>query len=482
MSKRVSRVRSMETTRWVRLVACIIAMMAVANLQYAWTLFVPPLMDSLHASLSTVQVAFTCFIVSQAFLLPATAYMVDRVGIRIIVSGAAFLVGLSWILCALANSLPFLYLASSIGGVGVGAVYGGCIGLAMKWFPERRGLWVGVVAGAYGFGTAVTALPISSMINANGYRVAFAIWGFVQGLVVLTAAQFLAMPPDGWVPTDWEEIKAKVQSKVRQSARNYTSGQMLRTTSFYGLYIMMTIVAFSGMLVTAQLAPIAQTFHHDTYILFGGVTVLGLTMVLDGVLNGVTRPLFGWISDSIGRYDTMAISFAIEAFAIMGLAFAGSHPAWFIMFTGLTFFAWGQMYSLFPSAIADLFGSKYATTNFGIQYTSKGIAAVLAGPIAAWSTEASQGSWVPVLWVAISGNLIASLLAFFWLKQAAARQLDAEIHNATAASGEDNPAVETSPVPAVTQHGSGTDLAEIPVKAAGSITIGCASADSSPEA
>jgi len=472
----------METTRWYRLVACIIAMMAVANLQYAWTLFVPPLMDSLHASLSTVQVAFTCFIVAQAFLLPATAYMVDRVGVRIIVSGAAFLVGLSWILCAFANSLPFLYLASSIGGVGVGAVYGGCIGLAMKWFPERRGLWVGVVAGAYGFGTAVTALPISSMISSDGYRVAFVTWGIVQGLVVLIAAQFLAMPPDGWEPSGWEQIKSKVQSKVRQSARNYTSGQMLRTTSFYGLYVMMTIVAFSGMLVTAQLAPIAQTFHHDTYILFGGVTVLGLTMVLDGVLNGVTRPLFGWISDSIGRYDTMAISFAIEACAIMGLVFVGARPILFILFTGLTFFAWGQMYSLFPSAIADLFGTKHATTNFGIQYTSKGIAAVLAGPIAAWSSEASQGSWIPVLWVAISGNLIASLLAFFWLKAAAARQLDAESQSTTPAGGEDEPLGTTGPVRAATMHGGGTDLADTPAKAAGHLTIGCASADSSPEA
>src|SRR5215467_4905387 len=221
MSERVGGVRALETTRWYRLAACIIAMMAVANLQYAWTLFVAPLVQSLNATLSTVQVAFTCFVITQAFLLPATAYLVDRIGARVILSGAAFLVGTGWILCGLANSLPALYLASSIGGIGVGAVYGGCIGLAMKWFPDRRGLWVGVVAGAYGFGTAVTALPISSMINANGYRVAFAIWGIVQGLVVLIAAQFLAMPPDGWEPSGWEQIKSKVQSKVRQSARNY---------------------------------------------------------------------------------------------------------------------------------------------------------------------------------------------------------------------------------------------------------------------
>src|SRR5215467_13513090 len=200
MSERVGGVRALETTRWYRLAACIIAMMAVANLQYAWTLFVAPLVQSLNATLSKVQVAFTCFVITQAFLLPATAYLVDRIGARVILSGAAFLVGTGWILCGLANSLPILYLASCIGGLGAGAVYGGCIGLAMKWFPDRRGLCVGLVAGAYGFGTAVTGLPISQMISSNGYRTAFITWGIVEGLVVLATAQFLVMPPEGWVP------------------------------------------------------------------------------------------------------------------------------------------------------------------------------------------------------------------------------------------------------------------------------------------
>jgi OFA family oxalate/formate antiporter-like MFS transporter len=403
-------------------------MMAVTNLQYAWTLFVTPLTESLHASLSSVQVAFTCFVVSQAFLLPATAYLVDRIGARIVITGAAFLVGLSWVLCGVADSLPFLYLASSIGGIGVGAVYGGCIGLAMKWFPERRGLCVGLVAGAYGFGTALTALPISQMIGTAGYRSAFITWGIVQGLVVLAVAPFLTMPPEGWRPAGWNEMRARLQSKVQQSVREYTSGEMIRTRSFYGLYVMMTIVAFSGMMVTAQLAPIATTFGHDQYIIFGGVTVLGLTIVLDSILNGVTRPLFGWVSDNIGRYDTMAICFALEAIAITGLTLIGRRPIWFILFTGSTFFAWGQIYSLFPSAIADLFGTKHATTNFGIQYTAKGIASVLAGPLAAWIAEANRGSWVPVLWVAMAGNLVAAFLALFWLKSAAARHLATESH------------------------------------------------------
>jgi OFA family oxalate/formate antiporter-like MFS transporter len=273
------------------------------------------------------------------------------------------------------------------------------------------------------------------MITSNGYRAAFITWGIVQGLVVLAAAQFLAMPPQRWVPAGWEQVKTRIRGRVQQSSRDYTAGQMMRMRSFYGLYVMMMIVAFSGVMVTAQLAPIAATFGHDKYVLFGGVTVLGMTMVLDGVLNGITRPLFGWVSDNIGRYDTMAISFALEAIAITGLTFIGRRPIWFVVLTGLTFFAWGEIYSLFPSAIADLFGSKYATTNFGIQYTAKGFASVLAGPVAAWITAANGGSWMPVLWAAIVGNLLAAFLALFWLKNTAARQLDAEAQGALVAAG-----------------------------------------------
>jgi OFA family oxalate/formate antiporter-like MFS transporter len=253
------------------------------------------------------------------------------------------------------------------------------------------------------------------MIEASGYRAALITWGIIQGLVVLVAAQFLSMPPPGWLPARWDEIKTKVQRKVLQSSRDYTTAEMLRTASFYVLYLMMIIVAFSGLMVTAQLAPIATTYGFDTRIVFGSVTVLSLTILIDGVLNGATRPLFGWISDKIGRYETMAISFVLEALAIAGLNYLGSSPALFVVLMGLTFFAWGEIYSLFPSAIADVFGTRYATTNFGVQYTSKGVASILAGPGAAllWAID---GSWSPVLWTAVIGNVVAALAAVVWLK------------------------------------------------------------------
>jgi OFA family oxalate/formate antiporter-like MFS transporter len=401
--------------RWRPLAACIAAMIAIANLQYAWTLFTTPLMEGLQATLSAVQLAFTLFALTQTWLVPINAYFVDRFGPRIVVSLAALLVAVGWIGAGAAQSLSALYVAYAVGGIGAGAVYGATIGVAVKWFPDRRGLCVGAVAGSYGFGTALTVLPISQMIETSGYQAAFIFWGAVQGLVVLLAAQFLSMPPEGWQPAGWETIKLKIQSKVQQSLRDYTPREMLQTGSFYLLYLMMTFVTFSGLMLTAQLKPIGNAYGFDKYVLFGSMTALNLALLLDRVLNGLTRPFFGWVSDHIGRYNTMAMAFVIEAFAITAFTLLVEDPVWFVIISGLTFFAWGEIYSLFPAAIADIFGSKYATTNYGIQYTAKGVGAIFAAPFAAWLMERT-GSWLPVFWLAVACNVAAAALAVFWLK------------------------------------------------------------------
>lgn len=409
-------------SRWLILIACAVAMLAIANLQYAWTLFTTDLTRSMHASLDAVQWTLTFFVIAQTGLFPINAYLVDRVGPRLIVALASVLVGIGWIGAGLAHSLVALYAAYAIGGIGAGAVYGACVGVAMKWFPERRGLCVGIVAGSYGFGTALTVLPISNMIKTSGYRTAFITWGIVQGVVVLLAAQFLKMPPAGWQPAGWEAIKAKVQSKVQQSSRDCLPREMLRSGSFYLLYLMMALVTSSGLMLAAQLKPIGVTYGYDKYALFGGFTILTLTLSLNQVLNGSARPFFGWISDRIGRYDTMAIVFVMEAVAIIALTLLIAHPLWFVAVSGLMFFAWGDIYSLFPAAIADIFGSKHATTNYGIQYTSKGIGSILGGPGAAWLMMKS-GSWLPVFWVAVACNVTAAALAVLWLKPRVTRMM-----------------------------------------------------------
>ena len=420
-----SRELHSSLSRWPILIACSVTMLAIANLQYAWTLFTTDLTKSLNAPLDAVQWALTFFVIAQTGLFPISAYLVDRFGARIVVGIASFLVGAGWIGAGLAQSLWVLYIFYAIGGVGAGAVYSACVGVAMKWFPDRRGLCVGLVAGSYGFGTALTALPIDHMIKTTGYRSAFITWGIVQGLVVLVASQFLRMPPSGWIPAGWEEIKAKVQRKVQQSSKDYKPQEMLRSGSFYLLYLMMTLVTASGLMMTAQLKPIAVDYGYDKYIFVGGFTILALTLLLNQILNGAARPFFGWVSDHLGRYDTMAIVFVLEAIAITALTLSVSHPIWFFALSGLMFFAWGDIYSLFPAAIADIFGSKHSTTNYGIQYTAKGIGSILGSPGAAWLMK-ETGSWLPAFWTAVAFNVTAAALAVFWLKPRVTRLVSEE--------------------------------------------------------
>jgi OFA family oxalate/formate antiporter-like MFS transporter len=403
----------------VQLLACIIAMAAIANLQYAWTLFTIPLSEALQARLSAVQLAFTLFILAETWLVPVEGYLIDRFGARLVVTFGAFLVALGWVGSGITQSITGLYVWYTIGGVGAGGVYGASIGTALKWFPDKRGLATGLVAGAYGVGTALTILPIESMIESRGYGAAFVFWGTIQGLVVLGAAQLMRKPPKGWAPAGWS-ARAAANSAIVQTTKNYTPGQMVRTLSFWVLYVMMAMVAFGGLMVTAQLKPIAALYGMDKSILWFGVTALGLALVLDRIMNGVTRPFWGWVSDHIGRYNTMGITFTLEALGIVALVFLIDHPVWFVILSGFVFFAWGNIYSLFPAAIADLFGSEYATTNYGLQYTAKGTASIFAGWGAAALVEWS-GSWAPVLWTAAACDFLAAGLAIFWLKPLVAR-------------------------------------------------------------
>jgi len=422
-------VTSQEThsqSRWTILLPCMVAMLAVANLQYAWTLFTTDLTKVFHARLDAVQWTLTFFIIAQTALFPINSYLIDRLGPRLIVALASLPVAIGWVGAGLVNSLPALYFVYAFAGIGAGAVYGGCIGVAMKWFPDRRGLCVGLVAGSYGFGTALTAWPVAYLIEHRGYRVAFIVFGAIQGVVVLIAAQFLQMPPHGWAPAGWEKIKAALLKKVFQSSCDCTPAEMLRSGSFYLLYLMMALVTASGLMLSAQLKPIAVSYGYDRFALFGGFTVLTLTLSVNQVLNGSARPFFGWVSDQIGRYDTMAIVFVMEAITILVLTLVVARPFWFMVTSALMFFAWGDIYSLFPAAIADIFGSKHATTNYGIQYTAKGLGSILAGPGAALLMTRS-GSWIPVFWAAVVCNVVAATLAVLWLKPRVARLAYAEI-------------------------------------------------------
>jgi OFA family oxalate/formate antiporter-like MFS transporter len=411
--------------RWVQLIAGIIAMMAIANLQYAWTLFTKPIQAHLHVSLVAVQWTFTLFIFLETWLVPFEGYLVDVIGPRLMLGIGSIFVALGWVGSGYAETITQLYIWYAVGGIGAGIVYGGSIGNALKWFPDHRGLCVGLTAGAYGIGTASTITPVANMLKISGYQHTFIVWGIIQGVVVLACALFLARPPVGWTPPNWAEKAAKIKAKINTSSVNLTPFQMLRQPSFYVIYLMMTMLAFGGLVVTAQLNPMASTYHVDNVVVAWGMTALVMAITVDRLLNGLTRPFWGWVSDHIGRENAIFFSFILEAAAVFALLQMIGHPVWFVALSGLCFFAWGNIFSLFPAITGDLYGNKWATTNYGVVYTAKGLAAAFAGPGAAW-LFAKTGSWNKVFWAMIICDLIAAFMALLWLKPLAKRSVQAQ--------------------------------------------------------
>jgi OFA family oxalate/formate antiporter-like MFS transporter len=406
--------------RWVQLIAGIFAMMAVANLQYAWTIFTKPIQAHLHASLTDVQWTITLFVALETWLVPFEGYLIDKIGPRLMLGVGGLAVGLGWMGSGWSESVRGLYFWYGLGGVGAGMVYGGTIGNALKWFPDYRGLCVGLTAGAYGIGTALTLIPISNMLKSSGYQHTFIIWGAIQGVVVLISALFLARPPEGWTPPNWKQKEVALKARVQTSSLDMTPLQVLKQPSFYVLYLMLTMLAFGGLVITVQISPMAVSYHVDKIIVLWGLGALTLAIEIDRILNGLTRPFWGWVSDHIGRENAIFISFVLEAIAVFALLQLISRPLWFIALSGLCFFAWGNIYSLFPSITADLYGKKWATTNYGLLYTAKGLATAFAAPGAAWLFE-KTGSWTKVFWAMIACDLIAAFMALLWLKPMASR-------------------------------------------------------------
>jgi OFA family oxalate/formate antiporter-like MFS transporter len=396
------------TTRLVQLVAGILCMVMIANLQYGWTLFVIPIDQKYQWGRAAIQVAFTIFVLTETWLVPIEGWLVDRYGPRIVVFVGGVLVAVAWAFNSIADTLTMFYVAAAIGGIGAGAVYGTCIGNALKWFPDHRGLAAGLTAAGFGAGSALTIIPIQGMIQSHGYEATFLWFGLGQGVVVVLLSLLLRAPHAGEAPAS---------TRVQQSARNYTPIEMLSSPIFWVMYVMFVLVGAGGLMATAQLAPIANDFE----IAKVPVTLLGLTLPvltfalsIDRVLNGLTRPFFGWVSDHIGRENTMFIAFGLEAVGIWALGAFGHDPVHFVILSGVVFFAWGEIYSLFPSTCTDVYGSRYATTNAGLLYTAKGTASLLV-PFANVLAVAS-GGWHTVFFVAAVMNAVAAVIALAVLK------------------------------------------------------------------
>ena len=401
---------ALARTRWSQLIFGIICMVMIANLQYGWTLFVNPIDQKYHWGRAAIQVAFTIFVLTETWLVPIEGYLIDKFGPRIMISMSGVLVAIAWVINSVADSLFLLYLGAAVGGIGAGVIYGGSVGNALKWFPDRRGLAAGLTAAGFGAGSALTVIPIANMIQSSGYESAFLWFGLGQGIVVVIVALFLRAPQPG-------EVATPAAPAVQQSRRDFTPVEVLKTAPFWVMYAMFVMVGAGGLMAIAQLAPIAN----DYKIAGIPVSLLGLTLpaltfalTIDRVLNGVCRPFFGWVSDQIGRENTMFIAFFIEGIGIFALLYFANNPVLFVILSGVVFFAWGEIYSLFPATCTDIYGRKFATTNYGMLYTAKGTASLLV-PLANVLTTYT-GSWHAVFYVAAIANIVAAVMALAVLR------------------------------------------------------------------
>src|SRR6476661_3039387 len=406
--------------RWGQLVLGLIAMMAISSPQYVWTLFTGPLNQKLGTTLAELQWTFSLLIILQTWCSPLQAYLVDRFGPRLLISVGALLSGGGWVLSGYVSSLWALYFTYGvICGFGTGIIYVGIIGLMVRWFPDRRGLATGLAAAGYGFGAIFTSFPIDSMIKSSGYAHTLVVWGIILGAIGIIAAQWMRVPADGWLPAGYSPATATTM----QSKRSYTPREMLQSPIFWLLFIMMSMMSTSGLMVVSNVGPFAKEFKVADVLVIG-MAALPLSLTLSRFTNGLTRPFFGWVSDRIGREMTMFIAFSLECAAILVLLAFIDRPALFVVLTGLVFFGWGEIFSLFPSTLTDTFGPKYAATNYGFLYIAQGVGSILGGPAAAYLKQMT-GSWTAVFFIVAALDIITALLAITVLRSMRARHIKA---------------------------------------------------------
>ena len=418
----------LRTKRWIQLIVGVICMVMIANLQYGWTLFVDPMAAAHKWSRTAIQATFTVFVFTETWLVPVEGYLVDRLGPRVVTICGGVLVAVGWGINSMADSLPLLYIGQAIGGIGAGAVYGTCVGNALKWFPDKRGLAAGITAAGFGAGSALTVIPISAMIVSRGYASTFLTFGIGQGIVIFVLGWFLQQPSKAAAaalpkPVPRRQSTAVAKMQRPPDAVQLSPRKMLQTPVFWVMYVMFVLMAAGGLFITANLKSIAADFKvADVPVSFIGLTMPAVTfaLTLDRLLNGVTRPFFGWVSDRIGRENTMFIAFFAEAVGIFSLSQLGGDPVLFVVLSGMVFFAWGEIYSLFPSTCTDTYGWQFASANAGFLYTAKGTG-VLMLPIA--TMLATSTSWHTVFLIAAAMNFAAAVLALAVLKPMRRRML-----------------------------------------------------------
>lgn len=382
-----------RNNRWVQLIVAIIIMVLIAGVEYGWSKYANPLTKELHAPLDAVQYAFTIGIIAWGIGQPAVGFVVDRIGPRWVTVACGFAVGIGWAMMGQVHSLAGLYFWYFIAGLGGGLVYGVAIGTSTRWFPDKRGLANGLVAAGFGAGSLVF-LPIITSSLKHSVSAAFFNVGIVQLVVIVILAFVLKWP-----------VKEKVQKvkKVVQEG-DLTPGQILQTGQFWLLWVTFFGMQLGGLLLAANAVPIAKDF---------GITAAFITaaLTMQNLANGGSRILWGWISDHLGRYRTMGLGFFLNAVVFVLFPTLAKSGTGYVLAVTLAFLTWGEIYSLFPSVSADVFGTTYSTTSYGLLYTAKGVGGVFGGGFGAYI--AMKMGWQGSFTIAAVFALFSSIMAIF---------------------------------------------------------------------
>src|SRR5271165_5922671 len=401
--------------RWIQLVCGIVAMIVISNYQYAFTLFTPGMKQTFTGvPYAKIAAIFSAFILFETWPMPVAGFFVDKFGIRKLMSIGAILIALGWILGGtIATSPLHLYIYYGIiSGTGAGIIYISCVANAVKWFPDKRGLAVGVTAAGFGGGAALAIMPIAATIHSIGWAKAMALWGLGQGVIALIAAMILRHPPAGWAPAGWHPAaqKAVLQSKV-----NYRWTQTLTRPEFYLLYVMFFFACLGGLIATANLSQIAKVLKVSDAKVWG-MAIVPLTATLTSACNALSRILWGTVSDRLGRERTMFLTFGIEAILVFAVTKVAGAPLAFVMLFSFIFLFWGEIYSLFSATVGDVFGPKHASANYGMLYSSKGLASVFAGLGAAALAAYFGGSFAVAFCISAALSGVASVSSLLVLR------------------------------------------------------------------
>jgi OFA family oxalate/formate antiporter-like MFS transporter len=404
--------------RWVQLIAGVIAMVVISNYQYSFTLFTPGMKQQFaNVPYASIAAIFSMFILFETWPVPVAGYFVDRFGIRKLMVVGSIGILLGWLLGgAVAKSVFELYIYYGvIAGTGAGIIYISCVANAVKWFPDRRGLAAGLTAAGFGGGAALTIMPIASTIDSLGWGSTMAIWGVAQGIIAFIMALILRHPPTGWKPIGWDLRAQKVTKAVAQTKVEYTWNQTLKKPEFYLLYVMFLLACTGGLMATGNLSQISKSLNVANAKVWG-LAIVPLTATLTSITNALSRILWGSISDRLGREYTMTLAFGIEALLIFMVTKIAGSPLSFVILFSFVFLFWGEIYSLFSATTGDIFGPKNASANYGMLYTAKGMASILAGYGAAVVAAYFLGSFIVPFYIAAVFCAASAVLAFFALR------------------------------------------------------------------